>query len=64
MKRPRSRKPRNITASFRDTEDALTRLARSIVAASDEGRANPRAVAIVRQADKDLHDRDDFPQGS
>ena len=47
------RKPRNITASFRDTDDALTRLARLIVAASDGG-ANPRAVEIVHRADKKL----------
>ena len=48
------RKHRSLTASFRDTDDALTRLAILIVAANDEGRPHPRTVAIVRRADKKL----------
>ena len=54
MKSSNYREHRSLAASFRDTDDALTRLARPIVAASDEGKANPRAVEIVRQADKKL----------
>lgn len=37
------RKPRNITASFRDTDDAVVRLARLIVAASDKGKGRTPA---------------------